>query len=152
MNRLHVLEVKEIFIGWEGQYKLYFRECAVILEDLHHMNSRIGTLFFGMVGSESNINTLKQLSIGPLQRQSPLPKATKIFSFAREQDSLRKDVEPEFDMLQSCCTIVWHPAITWKVETMWEVMNDCIIMHNMIVEDGRDDSLYEQDRMNVIDP
>jgi hypothetical protein len=52
-------------------------------------------------------------------------------------------VEPESGMLQSCCTIVWLPAIIWKVETIWEVMNGYMIMHNMIVEDDRDDSLYD---------
>ena len=34
---------------------------------------------------------------------------------------------------------------TWTTERMWEVMTDCVIMHNMIVEDERDDSLYDND-------
>jgi hypothetical protein len=29
---------------------------------------------------------------------------------------------------------------------MWNVMSACVIMHNMIVENGRDDNIYDQGR------
>ena len=65
--------------------------------------------------------------------------------FAKEQESSRKDVERAFGVLQSRWAIVRHPARTWSVDTMWEVMSCSVIMHNMIVEDERDDSLFDKD-------
>jgi hypothetical protein len=64
--------------------------------------------------------------------------------FAIEQEVCRKDMERAFGMLQSHWAIVWHPARTWSHETMWEVMTACVIMYNMIVEDERDGSLFDE--------
>jgi hypothetical protein len=30
----------------------------------------------------------------------------------------------------------------WSKETLWEVMIACVVMHNMIVEEVRDDNVY----------
>jgi hypothetical protein len=49
-----------------------------------------------------------------------------------------------FGVHQSLRAIVWHSAKTWSVETMWEVMISCVIMHIMIVEDELDNSLFSQ--------
>ncbi|KAK1684571.1 hypothetical protein QYE76_045419 [Lolium multiflorum] len=65
--------------------------------------------------------------------------------FAKEQEAARKDVERAFGILQARWAIVRHPARAWDVQTLWEVMTACVIMHNMIVEVERDDSLFDND-------
>ena len=56
-----------------------------------------------------------------------------------------KDVERDgLGVLQTRWVVVRHPARIWRVETLWEVMTDCVIIHNMIVKNERDDSVYDQ--------
>jgi hypothetical protein len=63
--------------------------------------------------------------------------------FAKEQDACQKDVERAFGVLESRWTIVRHPAKVWSVQQMWKVMTACVIMHNMIIYEERDDSVYD---------
>jgi hypothetical protein len=64
--------------------------------------------------------------------------------FTKEQEACRKDVEQAFGVLQSHWAIIRHPAKAWSVQQMWKIMTACVIMHNMIVEEERDDSVYDQ--------
>ncbi|XP_073363501.1 uncharacterized protein [Aegilops tauschii subsp. strangulata] len=72
------------------------------------------------------------------------PQGEKRNRFAQMQESARKDVKRAFGMLQSRWGIVRNPALSWDERKLWEVMTACVIMHNMIVEDERDESIFDQ--------
>jgi hypothetical protein len=65
--------------------------------------------------------------------------------FAKEQEAARKDVKRAFGILQARWAIVRHPARACSVQTLWEVMTACVIMHTIIVEVERDNSLFDID-------
>ena len=73
------------------------------------------------------------------------PVGQKKIHFAQRQEAARKDVEMAFGILQARFAIIRGPAKQWDLETLWEVMTYCVIMHNMIVEDERPERLYDQD-------
>jgi hypothetical protein len=52
-------------------------------------------------------------------------------------------VERTFGVLQSFQAIVRHLAKQWSVEQMWKVITAYVIIHNMIVEEKRGDSVYD---------
>ncbi|XP_073359770.1 uncharacterized protein [Aegilops tauschii subsp. strangulata] len=79
-----------------------------------------------------------------LVKTIPNPQGEKRQRFAQMQESARKDVERALGVLQSRCANVRNPALTWSTKKLWEVMTACVIMHNMIVDDERDDSIYDQ--------
>ncbi|XP_057248332.1 uncharacterized protein LOC130590282 [Beta vulgaris subsp. vulgaris] len=58
--------------------------------------------------------------------------------FTERQESVRKDVERAFGVLQSRFAIIQRPALVWDETLLWEIMLACIILHNMIVADERD--------------
>jgi hypothetical protein len=59
-------------------------------------------------------------------------------NFAKAQESQRKDVERAFGVLQARFAIVRVPARMWDEATLRDIMQACIIMHNMIIEDERE--------------
>ncbi|CAN6198287.1 unnamed protein product [Urochloa humidicola] len=59
--------------------------------------------------------------------------------FAKAQEATRKDVERAFGVLQARFAIIRGPARFWDKETLREIMTACVIMHNMIIEDERDE-------------
>jgi hypothetical protein len=46
-------------------------------------------------------------------------------------------VERAFGILQAQFAIVRGTAGFWDQECLWYIMNVCVIMHNMIIEDDR---------------
>jgi hypothetical protein len=68
-----------------------------------------------------------------------LPQTEKEKMFARFQEGARKDVERAFGVLQSRFSIVRRPARLWKRKSVGRIMLACVILHNMIVEDEKDE-------------
>ncbi|XP_024164286.1 uncharacterized protein LOC112171316 [Rosa chinensis] len=59
--------------------------------------------------------------------------------FSIKQEAYRKDVERAFGILQARFAIIRQLARGWERESLSIIMLACIILHNMIVEDERDD-------------
>ncbi|XP_075642040.1 uncharacterized protein LOC142613542 [Castanea sativa] len=60
--------------------------------------------------------------------------------FAVAQEVYRKDVECAFGVLQARFAIVRGLARFFHLETLQKIMKTCVILHNMLVEDERDDN------------
>ncbi|KAK3230268.1 hypothetical protein Dsin_002149 [Dipteronia sinensis] len=72
--------------------------------------------------------------------------------FAMKQDGCRKDLERAFGVLQSRFAIVAGPARFWQKHVLHDIMNACIIMHNMIIGDERDVDAAIRDHMEAPTP
>uniref|UniRef100_A0A0D3BIW0 DDE Tnp4 domain-containing protein n=1 Tax=Brassica oleracea var. oleracea TaxID=109376 RepID=A0A0D3BIW0_BRAOL len=66
-----------------------------------------------------------------------LPQTEKHSLFAKKQESVRKDVERAFGVLQVIFVVVRNPSNLWDKHKIRNIMRACIILHNMIVEDER---------------
>lgn len=58
--------------------------------------------------------------------------------YAARQEEERKDVERAFGVLQSRFNIVCRPAWMWQRGDVINIMEACVILHNMIVEDEKE--------------
>ena len=68
-----------------------------------------------------------------------MPQRNKRKYFSKAQESIRKDVEQAFGVLQALFAIVRGPIRFWDNLTIRKIMRCCVILNNMIVEDERDD-------------
>lgn len=68
--------------------------------------------------------------------------------FAKMQEALRKDVERAFGILRKCWHILAYPARLWHLDVLKDVMDACIILHNMRIEYRTDDPFEEPNVVN----
>lgn len=59
-------------------------------------------------------------------------------NFTYWQESIRKDIERAFGVLQARWGILTKPARQWHREYLDAVLECCVVLHNMIVEDEQD--------------
>ena len=67
------------------------------------------------------------------------PQDQKRAHFSKMQEGARKDVERCFGVLQARFQILKKPSKYWNHLTMSKIMKACCIIHNMIIDDERED-------------
>ena len=72
-------------------------------------------------------------------KKIPTPLEQKRKLFAKAQKAHKKDVKYASGVLQARFTIVHGPTWFFYHETLQDIMKGCIILHNMIIEDERDE-------------
>jgi hypothetical protein len=148
---------------------------AVASQDLH-----IWHAFFGVAGSNNDLNVLNQsplffdalkgeapqvqfsvngneyttgyyladgiyLEWAAFMKTIPLPQTEEHKLFAQFQEAARKDVERAFGVLQSRFTVVRRPARLWKRKSVGRIMLACVILHNMMAEDEKEQAAIHID-------
>ncbi|CAL2263859.1 unnamed protein product [Prunus armeniaca] len=120
-----------------GAYVGHHGRPTIILEAVASFDTWIWHSYFGMPGSHNDLNVLYSSPLFVQGRKKKL--------FSRKQEAYRRDVERAFGILQSRFAILRGPARFWHQEDLERIMNVCIILHNIIVEDERDEYASDDD-------
>ena len=80
----------------------------------------------------------------------PDPTTEKDKHFAVMQEGARKDVERAFGVLQARFQYIKRHSRLWDLDRMRNVMLACIIMHNMMVEEGTVLDLEDEDGNDLV--
>jgi hypothetical protein len=147
---------------------------TIILEAVASYDRWIWHAFFGVAGSNNDINVLNQSplfndvvdgyaptvnfkvnnhdyymgyyladGIYPswpvFMKQVPCPQTPEDRHFSEVQASLRKDIECTFGVLKKRFNIISSPGRSYSVRILGLIMRTCVILHNMIIDDERDD-------------
>ena len=153
----------------------HIRGPTIILEVVASYDLWIWHSFFGLSGSNNDINVLERSHIfselaqgcaptinypinghdytmrcyladgiypkwSTFVKTTPSPLGEKWKLFAKVQEAYRKDVERAFGVLQARFAIVRGLARFFYHETLQDIMKACIILHNIIIEDERDEA------------
>jgi hypothetical protein len=166
-------------LAWRGQFtRGDYGVPTIILEAVTSHDLRIWHAFFGVAGSNNDLNVLNQSPLffdaikgealqvhfsvngneyntgyyladgiypewAAFMKSILAPQTEKHKLFAEYQEGARKDVERAFGVMQSRFSIVRRPARLWKRKSIARIMLACVILHNMIVEDEKEDETIE---------
>jgi hypothetical protein len=170
--------------AWKGQFTRGDQKVpTIILEAVASHDLWIWHAFFGVAGSNNDINVLNQstIFIEELKGQTPrvqymvngnqhnigyyladgiypdwavfvksisMPNSDKDKLYAQEQEGARKDIEWAFGVLRRRFCILKQPTRLYDRNQLHNVVLACIILHNMIVEDEKEDDLEENLDLN----
>ncbi|CAL8113317.1 unnamed protein product [Prunus armeniaca] len=146
--------------AWQGEYGNRKGQKSIILEAVASFDCWVWHAFFGVAGSQNDLNVLSQSPVFDEVLRGHSPQVTyqinnTVYSGAYYlADGIypRKDVERCFGILQARWAIIRGAARILDEEVLRSIMMSCIILHNMIVEDEYDynaPEVFEPDPMNT---
>jgi hypothetical protein len=157
-------EWKNCPVAWQGDFGDRDGKKSIILEAIADGGLHIWHAFFGLPGSNNDVNVLDRsplvhnrdmhyvvngceydryylLTDGIYPEWScfiqsiHMPQDEKRAHFAERQEAVRKDVERCFGVLQARFAIIRNPCRHWSMAIISDIMFTCCILHNMILED-----------------
>ncbi|CAL8170129.1 unnamed protein product [Prunus armeniaca] len=137
---------------WQGDYENRNGQRSIILEVVASFDCWVWHAFFGVAGSQNDLNVFGQSPVFNNVLQVPNPQLEKEKSFAAFQENYKKNVERCFGILQARWGIITDAARMFDEEVLRSIMITCIILHNMIVEDEFDydaPKVFEPNPMNT---
>jgi hypothetical protein len=78
-----------------------------------------------------------------------MPISEKDKLYAEKQEGARKDIERAFGVLRHRFSILKRPARLYDRDQLRDIVLACVILHNMIVEDEKEEDIEENLDLNV---
>ncbi|KAL6279196.1 hypothetical protein ACE6H2_016077 [Prunus campanulata] len=135
-----------------GDYGNRKGQKSIILEAVASFDTWVWHAFFGVAGSQNDLNVLGQSPVFNDVLRGHSPQITYQINNTVYSEGYRKDVERCFGILQARWAIIRGAARMLDEEVLRSIMMTCIILHNMIVEDEYDYEAteeFEPDPMNT---
>ncbi|CAL8113275.1 unnamed protein product [Prunus armeniaca] len=145
--------------AWQEDYGNRKGQKSIILKAVAGFDTWVWHAFFGVAGSQNDLNVLGQSPVFNDILRGECPNITYQVNntvyqngYYLADEGYKKDVERCFGILQARWAIIRGAARLFDEEVLRSIMMTCIILHNMIVEDEYDydvDEVYEPDPMNT---
>ncbi|KAL1216804.1 hypothetical protein V5N11_025296 [Cardamine amara subsp. amara] len=138
-------EWKNCPTAWKGQYSRTYNDLNVldrspVFDDI--LEGRAPKVSYFVNGCQYHMAYYLTDGIYPkcatFIQSISRPQGPKASLFANCQEGVRKDIERAFGVLQARFAIVRNLALYWDKAKIGKIMRACIILHNMIIDDERD--------------
>ncbi|XP_020263300.1 uncharacterized protein LOC109839282 [Asparagus officinalis] len=126
--------------AWSGQYTGRSGSPTIILEAVADYDLWIWHAYFGMPGTNNDINVLESSNLFSNLAQGIAPPAHYVIQ-GKEYNMgyyLADDIYSKWATIVQTIQQPQGSARFWKKHVLHDIMTACIIMHNMIIEDERD--------------